>query len=103
MEITNGFFKQLLTISVASLGFFYALEQTGNGAGVGSMHIKLSILGFFACILFGLLGQISIMAGVYRDKSVLPKAMQNPRLWIPFTWGGFAIGFAGFVSMTMVR
>jgi energy-converting hydrogenase Eha subunit C len=91
--------KQVVTLSVASIGFLFAIRSAGHVDAGFLWAYRIALGGFLLCIISALYGQIALVSAAFREPSRLPNFLRNGRSWFVVSWVGFGLGFAGFLVL----
>jgi len=103
--ILSSILKQVITLSVAALGFLFAMGEAMiiTPRPIWLYNVALFVFAFTIIVAF--LGQVALIATSYENESKckrLPKFLYNPDKWFYLAWIGFIIG-GGFVIAMVLK
>jgi len=108
-ELLNDILKQLIVLSVGSIGFLFTIRSTGHVHLGATLPYNSSLGGFLASIVMALLGQMAMVFEAFRKPAHYSRSLRrllwlrrarflrNPKYWFYAAWVGFSIGIASFM------
>ena len=99
--LLNDLLKQVITLSVASIGFLFAIRSAGFVHSDPIWLYRVALAGFLLSIIVSLYGQIALVSAAFQEPTRLPAFLRNGKFWFVFSWVGFAVGFASFMIMAI--